>query len=111
MKFSHIRLAFGFLTILPVGTREIGLAELGPAGRWFPLVGLVLGALLAVIHQVAVLLIAPLLSAALVIAAWALLTGMLHLDGLADCCDGLLTAATSERRLEIMHDPHRGAVA
>ncbi len=50
----------------------------------------------------------PLLSAALVVALWAALTGGLHLDGLADCGDGLLAAVSPERRLEIMRDPRLG---
>jgi adenosylcobinamide-GDP ribazoletransferase len=111
MRFSHIRIAFGFLTVLPLGTGGVSLAEVGRAGRWFPLVGLVLGALLAVMNNVVAWLFPPLVAAALVIVAWAILTGMLHLDGLADCCDGLLSAATRERRLEIMDDPRRGAFA
>jgi adenosylcobinamide-GDP ribazoletransferase len=36
------------------------------------------------------------------------LTGGLHLDGLADCCDGMLASTTVERRLEIMKDPRLG---
>jgi adenosylcobinamide-GDP ribazoletransferase len=40
---------------------------------------------------------------------WVVLTGGLHLDGLADCCDGLLASTSVERRLEIMKDPHVGA--
>jgi adenosylcobinamide-GDP ribazoletransferase len=36
------------------------------------------------------------------------LTGGLHLDGLADCSDGLLASTTVERRLEIMKDPRLG---
>ena len=44
-----------------------------------------------------------------VVALWAALTGGLHLDGLADCGDGLLAAATPERRLEIMRDSRLGA--
>ena len=40
-----------------------------------------------------------------------MLTGGLHLDGLADCCDGLLASASIERMLEIMKDPHLGAFA
>ncbi|MCS6911473.1 MAG: adenosylcobinamide-GDP ribazoletransferase, partial [Anaerolineales bacterium] len=51
----------------------------------------------------------PLLVAALTVALWTLLTGGLHLDGLADCCDGLLAATTPERRLDILRDPHLGA--
>ena len=40
---------------------------------------------------------------------WVVLTGGLHLDGLADCCDGLLASTSVERRLEIMKDPRVGA--
>jgi adenosylcobinamide-GDP ribazoletransferase len=111
MTFPHLRLAFGFLTVLPVRTRDVQPGELGRAGRWFPLVGLVLGALLAGLNHLAGWLFPPLVAAALVTAAWAVLTGMLHLDGLADCCDGLLVAGTREQRLEIMRDPRRGAFA
>jgi adenosylcobinamide-GDP ribazoletransferase len=49
------------------------------------------------------------LAAGLVVALWVALTGGLHLDGLADCCDGLLASATPERRLEIMRDSRLGA--
>jgi adenosylcobinamide-GDP ribazoletransferase len=38
-----------------------------------------------------------------------MLTGGLHLDGLADCCDGLFASVSIERRLEIMKDPRMGA--
>jgi adenosylcobinamide-GDP ribazoletransferase len=51
------------------------------------------------------------LTSALVTTLWAALTGGLHLDGLADCCDGLLAATSRERRLEIMRDPRTGAFA
>src|SRR5690606_5310276 len=45
----------------------------------------------------------------LVVALWAVLTGGLHLDGLADCCDALPAAVSRERRLEILRDPRIGA--
>ena len=51
----------------------------------------------------------PLLPAALILAAWAGLTGGLHLDGWADCCDALFVPASRERRLEILHDPRLGS--
>jgi adenosylcobinamide-GDP ribazoletransferase len=105
-----MRLAFGFLTTLPVpamGAPRPG--DLGHAAVWFPVVGAVLGLLLAGANWLGLRFFPPLLAGALVVAAWAALTGGLHLDGLADCGDGLLAATTPERRLEIMRDPRLGA--
>ena len=51
----------------------------------------------------------PFLSAVLIVAAWAALTGGLHLDGLADCADGLLLPVDRIRRLETLRDPSVGA--
>ncbi len=51
----------------------------------------------------------PFLNAVLIVAAWAALTGGLHLDGLADCADGLLPQVDRVRRLEILRDPRAGA--
>ena len=55
------------------------------------------------------MLFPPLVAGILTLVVWVALTGGLHLDGLADCCDGLLASASVERRLEIMKDPHLGA--
>ena len=115
-------LALGFLTVIPV--RRLapqpgdpstlppsGVAgqALGRAAMWFPLIGFALGLMLAVAHLFFSCLFPPLLAAALTVAVWATLTGGLHLDGLADCCDGLLATAQAERRLEIMRDPRLGS--
>jgi adenosylcobinamide-GDP ribazoletransferase len=51
----------------------------------------------------------PLVNAGICLAVWAGLTGALHLDGFADCCDGLLHPTNPQRRLEIMQDPHLGS--
>jgi adenosylcobinamide-GDP ribazoletransferase len=48
-------------------------------------------------------------AAALVVAADLASTGMLHVDGLADCGDGLLPPLSPDRRLAVMADPHVGA--
>jgi adenosylcobinamide-GDP ribazoletransferase len=109
--WQEIILAFSFLTVIPMPTLAYQPGLLGRAGRWFPLVGLTIGGLLFLAHQGLSLLFTPLLTAALVTTLWAALTGGLHLDGLADCCDGLLAATSRERRLEIMRDPRTGAFA
>src|SRR5512141_1600694 len=100
--------ALGFLTSIPVRTPAPQPGDLGRAGVWFPIVGLLLGAILAGAQYALNQVFSPLLSAALLVALWALLTGGLHLDGLADCGDGLLAAVSPERRLEIMRDPRLG---
>jgi len=109
--WQELALAFSFLTVLPMPMVEYQAGLLGRAGRWFPLVGLVIGGLLTAAHSLLSQLFPPLLTAGLIIALWAALTGALHLDGLADCCDGLLAATSQERRLEIMRDPRTGAFA
>lgn len=106
-----LALAFSFLTVLPAPQTPYQPGALGRAGRWFPAVGLVIGGLLAGSHWLLAHLFPPLLAAGLTVTLWAALTGGLHLDGLADCCDGLLAAATRERRLDIMRDPRTGAFA
>lgn len=105
---NSLLFALGFLTSIPVRTPAPQPGELGRAGAWFPLVGVIIGAILAGAHYALNQVFSPLLSAALIVAAWAALTGGLHLDGLADCGDGLLAAVSRERRLEIMRDPRLG---
>lgn len=102
-------LAVGFLTAVPARSATPGPGDLGRAAVWFPPIGLLVGAILAAAHYLLGQVFSPVLAAALVVALWATLTGGLHLDGLADCCDGLLAAAAPDRRLEIMRDPRLGA--
>lgn len=107
---NGLRLALGFLTALPVrppGALRPG--DLGRAAAWFPLVGLALGSALWIAYHDLSVGMPQEVTAALVVAGWAVLTGGLHLDGLADCCDGLLGSADREHRLAIMRDPRRGA--
>lgn len=83
-----------------------------PAGfgaAYYPLVGLVLGMLLAGADGLLTAFLPAGLAAALLLALWAGLTGLLHLDGFMDCCDGLLPPRDAGRRLEIMKDSRVGA--
>lgn len=104
-------LAVSFLTVLPTPPLDYVPGGLGKAAGWFSAVGLLLGLLLTGAHWGFELLFPPLLAATLTVALWAILTGGLHLDGLADCCDGLLAPTSPERRREIMRDPRCGAFA
>ena len=115
--------ALSLLTRLPVRARWDDNVLPGRAMAAYPLVGAVIGALLvglgwlltAGIGRLQGLAggsgagLSPLLAAALILAAWAAITGMLHLDGWADCCDALVAPLSRERRLEVMKDPRLGS--
>lgn len=101
--------AIGFLTRIPVPPAVFG-PDAGPTSPlpWYPLVGLLLGGLLYGLGW-AVAPLPPLLAAALLLVAWVLLTGALHLDGLADSADAWIGGlGDRERTLAIMKDPRSG---
>jgi adenosylcobinamide-GDP ribazoletransferase len=104
--------ALAFLTIIPIRFRELPSDKIVARSRfWFPVVGLLLGALLAGCTHLLSQLASPMIAAIGVLTAWVLLTGALHLDGFCDLCDGLFGGETPEDRLEIMKDPRRGTFA
>jgi adenosylcobinamide-GDP ribazoletransferase len=106
----NLRIAFGLLTTLPFGMPEDWQpGDSGRAAPWYPLVGLVIGGLTWLAWQAALLVFPSLVASVVTLVVWIILSGGLHLDGLADCCDGLLASTTPERRLEIMKDPRLGA--
>lgn len=103
--------ALSFLTRLPLPAAAQPDAEsLRNAPGAYPLVGLTLGALLAGLAVALPPLLGSWLSGALITAALAVLTGGLHLDGLADVFDAAGGGrGDRQRALEIMHDPRVGA--
>lgn len=109
---KYLSIAFNLLTTLPVrAPADWQPGDSGRAAGWYPFVGLVVGALVALAYTLLHLFLPTLVTAALTLTLWVILTGGLHLDGLADCCDGLLHSSTPEKRLEIMKDSRMGAFA
>jgi adenosylcobinamide-GDP ribazoletransferase len=106
-----------FLSTLPIPGNvqtEVDNEEAEPkliiGSAYFPLVGLVIALIAALILVIGSAVHLPsLVIAALTVIALVWLTGGLHLDGLMDSCDGLFGGYTRERKLEIMHDSHAGA--
>jgi adenosylcobinamide-GDP ribazoletransferase len=106
---QSLRIAFGLMTTLPVKLPDAWASgDSGRAAVWYPLVGLVIGALTWLSWNATMLLFPSFVAGIITLVVWVALTGGLHLDGLADCCDGLFVSAGPERRLEIMKDPHIG---
>jgi adenosylcobinamide-GDP ribazoletransferase len=106
---TSLALAVRYLTIAPIPAgAHVELTTLGRAAAWFPLIGLALGLVVAGAEWAIGALFPPLLDALLTVTLWKLLTGGLHLDGLADCLDGLVGRDAGDR-LRIMRDSRIGA--
>jgi adenosylcobinamide-GDP ribazoletransferase len=109
-KLTEIRLAAGFLTILPVLSRAAVAPEILAASfGWFPLVGFGLGALLAAENLVLTPLFGDALAAVLLVLTLTVLTGAVHVDALADTADALSAGSDRRRALEIMRDSRIGS--
>jgi adenosylcobinamide-GDP ribazoletransferase len=100
--------AVRYLTIAPFPGRDGGPGALGRAAPWFPVVGIAIGLGLVAWDRATARVFGPLLAALLVVTAWKLASGGLHLDGLADCLDGLMGRDPAQR-LAIMRDSRIGA--
>jgi len=101
--------ALAFLTRVPIGSRvTLGPADVARGAALFPVVGAGLGALAGALAAGLDARLSALLAAALAVSLDALLTGAIHLDGLADTADGL-GAPTRERALEVMREPAIGS--
>jgi len=106
----NLRIAFGLMTTLPIKLPDDWQAgDSGRASVWYPFVGLVIGGLTWLTWTGTMRIFPAPVAGILTLVLWVTLTGGLHLDGLADCCDGLLASTSVERRLEIMKDPRLGA--
>ena len=117
------RSAMAFLTILPV--KPGPASALASARMWFPVVGLLLGSILAVLdlslrwgYQAGAMGLGPsdqgsypVFLSVLVVLALVFLTRALHLDGFMDTCDAFFGDSHPQRRLQILKDPHVGAFA
>jgi adenosylcobinamide-GDP ribazoletransferase len=101
-----LRAALGFMTILPVG-RDEGWQG-GLTLFWLPVVGLILGGLWAAFDAGAGVLFPLPLRAGLDVLFMTVVTGGLHLDGLADTADGILSHRGRQEALRIMKDSHIG---
>jgi adenosylcobinamide-GDP ribazoletransferase len=105
-------IALQFLTRLPISLPGMpSAAQVGRSLLSYPLVGLLIGAVL-LLAQWALAGTAPLLQAALLLLLWVAITGGLHLDGLADSADAWAGGfGDRERTLSIMQDPRSGPIA
>ncbi|MBI4711802.1 MAG: adenosylcobinamide-GDP ribazoletransferase [Planctomycetes bacterium] len=113
--------AIQFLTPIHISSRAVEPSDLARSMRWFPLVGLGIGLfLMAVNTLVAVIGLSHIVTATFLLLALTSASGALHIDGLADMCDGFYAGHASGRSAEVdktreeivkvMRDPHIGVM-
>lgn len=99
--------ALQFLTLWPI-SRNFTSEQMGRSTALFPVVGLIIGVVLAGLNWLLSLILPTSVVNVLLVAALAVFSGALHLDGLADTLDGIAGHRTAEERLEIMRDSRIG---
>lgn len=106
---KQIRLAAGFLTIFPfVDGRSSTPEEVSASLGWFPLVGFAIGSALAAEDYLLGFACGGAIRAALTVMTLSIITGAVHLDGLADTADALGAGRDRKRALEILRDSRIG---
>ncbi len=107
IELERIVSPLALLTSLPVSRRTMRLPD--TSYGLFPVVGLLIGGALLAVDYVAGFVLPTPAASALVVVALVVLTGALHLDGLADSADGLFGGHDRAHRLAIMRDSRNGA--
>ncbi len=105
----HLRLAVSFLTILPVAIESATESDVAASMAWFPLVGVLMGIGFAGEDYALSFLLGHALRSAIIVLSIAVLSGAVHLDGLADTADALGAGRDRIRALEILRDSRIGA--
>lgn len=102
--------ALQFLTIFPTPLHhKVTDKASGQSLTYFPLVGLILGAILLGLNYAFNLILPASVVYALLIITLVILTGAHHLDGFIDTCDGVIAGKSRKERLAIMSDVNVGA--
>jgi adenosylcobinamide-GDP ribazoletransferase len=104
-------LAIQFLTVLPLKIKQFSEKKMAWALVYFPVVGLFLGLILLGLNiLLSILGISPVVANIILVIVLIILTGGMHLDGLADTADAFLSGKAKKEMLEIMRDSHIGVM-
>jgi adenosylcobinamide-GDP ribazoletransferase len=109
-------IALSFLTRIPVPVKgDVTQQQIGQSIVFYPLVGVLIGLVFFLITELILFFSTDFSSdvlAAIILTVWVLITGGLHLDGLADSADAWIGGLNDrDRTLEIMKDPYCGPIA
>lgn len=106
---TELRLAASFLTIFPfIDQRPASDEAVAQSFAWFPLVGFAIGVALVAEDWLLAHVFAQVVRSVLIVASLVVVTGAIHLDGLADTADALGAGRDRDRALEILRDSRVG---
>jgi adenosylcobinamide-GDP ribazoletransferase len=105
--FREISSVFSFLTIIPISTSN--LETIAKYMYIFPIVGVTIGLIVGSFAFGLSFFLDPLIVSLLVVGLLAIITGIHHIDGLADFADGLMTKGNKEKKLLAMKDVSTGS--
>jgi adenosylcobinamide-GDP ribazoletransferase len=106
---TELRLAVSFLTIIPViDQRRASEDTVAASFAWFPIVGCFIGIALAAEDWLLAHVFAQVIRSVLIAISLTVVTGAVHLDGLADTADALGAGRDRERALDILRDSRVG---
>ena len=112
-EWRALACAMQFLTRIPLATQTLfDNKDYANSLAWYPVIGLILGGLVWLSGVALTELSSASLAAALLLAVWVLLTGALHLDGVADVADAWVGGfGDREKTFQILKDPRSGPIA
>lgn len=112
MIWNSFKIAFSMYSKIPMPKTDWNKGNMKYALCFFPAVGLAILALVMLWNSISFnLQIGDILHTAILVVIPVLVTGGIHLDGFLDTMDALSSYQPTEKRLEILKDPHTGAFA
>lgn len=108
---KSLLVAMQFLTSIPIRTKgEITDRELAGSMAYFPLVGLLIGAALALFYKILILIFPHAVTCAFIMILNVVIAGGLHIDGFIDTFDAIASGGDKKKMLDIMREGRPGAV-
>lgn len=106
---KRLLFTIGFMTRIPIPFQmEMKEGDMEKGFVYFPIVGMIIGLVDMAVYLLFSKLLPEPMAIMLALLANLCVTGAFHLDGLCDTVDGIYSARTRERMLEIMKDSRIG---
>jgi adenosylcobinamide-GDP ribazoletransferase len=106
---KRLILLIQFLTRIPININlDVTREDLSKSIIYFPIVGYIIGIILAVFYKVSIFYFDKIIISFLIVTFEIVITGGLHIDGLSDTVDGIYSGRKKEKIIEIMKDPNVG---